>query len=64
MSGILEALEERLLQFLLEHETKKTWEDWLQWLDDLDSRLHLRNRTRYLIVHSVSKHGWRLVIGS
>ena len=39
MSGILEALEERLLQFLLEHETKKTWEDWLQWLDDLDCPL-------------------------
>ena len=30
MSGILEALEERLLQFMLEHETKKTWQDWLQ----------------------------------
>ena len=39
MSGILEALEERLLQFLLEHETKKTWEEWLQWLDDLDCPL-------------------------
>ena len=39
MSGILEALEERLLQFLLEQETKKTWEDWQKWLDDLDCPL-------------------------
>ena len=39
MSGIIDALEERLLQFLLEQETKKTWEDWLQWLADLDCPL-------------------------
>ena len=39
MSSIIDALEERLLQFLLEQETKKTWEDWLQWLADLDCPL-------------------------
>ena len=39
MSSINDALEERLLQFLLEQETKKTWEDWLQWLADLDCPL-------------------------
>jgi len=36
MSSILNTLEERLLQFLLENETKKTWEDWLQCMADLD----------------------------
>ena len=50
MSSIIDALEERLLQFLLEQETKKTWEDWLQWLADLDcplefeKPLHIPNR--------------------
>ena len=39
MSSILDTLEERLLQFLLEQETKKTWEDWLQWIADLDCPL-------------------------
>jgi len=39
MSSILDTLEERLLRFLLEQETKKTWEDWLQWLADLDCPL-------------------------
>ncbi len=39
MSSILDTLEERLLQFLLEQETKKTWEDWLQWMADLDCPL-------------------------
>ena len=39
MSSIIDALEERLLQFLLKQETKKTWEDWLQWLADLDCPL-------------------------
>ncbi len=39
MTSIIDALEERLLQFLLEQETKKTWEDWLQWLADLDCPL-------------------------
>jgi len=50
MSSIIDALEERLLLFLLEQETKKTWEDWLQWLADLDcplefeKPLHIPNR--------------------
>ena len=50
MSSIIDALEERLLKFLLEQETKKTWEDWLQWLADLDcplefeKPLHIPNR--------------------
>jgi len=57
MSSIIDALEERLLQFLLEQETKKTWEDWLQWLADLIVRLNLRNRCRFLTGHSVFKHG-------
>lgn len=39
MASINDALEERLLQYLLEQETKKTWEDWLQWLVDLDCPL-------------------------
>ena len=39
MASIIDALEERLLQYLLEQETKKTWEDWLQWLVDLDCPL-------------------------
>jgi hypothetical protein len=39
MASINDALEERLLQYLLEQETKKTWEEWLQWLADLDCTL-------------------------
>ena len=39
MSSILDTLEERLLQFLLEQETNKTWDDWLQWMADLDCPL-------------------------
>ena len=39
MATIIDALEERLMQYLLEQETKKTWEEWLQWLDDLDCPL-------------------------
>ena len=35
MASINDALEERLLQYLLEQETKKKWEEWLQWLADL-----------------------------
>ena len=39
MASIIEALEERLQQYLLEKETKKKWEEWLQWLADLDCPL-------------------------
>ena len=39
MASIIDALEERLLQYLLEKETKKKWEEWLQWLADLDCPL-------------------------
>ena len=39
MASINDALEERLLQYLLEQETKKNWEEWLQWLADLDCPL-------------------------
>jgi hypothetical protein len=39
MASIIDALEERLLQYLLEQETKKKWEEWLQWLADLDCPL-------------------------
>ena len=33
---MLDALEERLQQFLLEQETKKTWDDWIKWLAEID----------------------------
>ena len=36
MPNVLDALEERLQQFLLEQETKKTWDDWIKWLEELD----------------------------
>ena len=36
MPNILDALEERLQQFLLEQETKKTWDDWIKWLAEID----------------------------
>jgi len=39
MASINDALEERLLQYLLEQETKKKWEEWLQWLAELDCQL-------------------------
>jgi hypothetical protein len=39
MASINDTLEERLLQYLLEQETKKKWEEWLQWLADLDCTL-------------------------
>ena len=39
MASIIDALEERLLKYLLEQETKKKWEEWLQWLADLDCPL-------------------------
>ena len=39
MASIIDALEERLLKYLLEQETKKKWEEWLQWLADLDCQL-------------------------
>jgi len=39
MENILDALEERLLQNFLEQETKKNWDEWLQWLSDLDCPL-------------------------
>ena len=33
---MLDALEERLQKFLLEQETKKTWDDWIKWLTEID----------------------------
>ena len=39
MENILDVLEERLLHNFLEQETKKNWEEWLQWLSDLDCPL-------------------------
>ena len=39
MPNMLDALEERLQQFLLEQETKKTWDGWIQWLADIDCPL-------------------------
>ena len=36
MPNSLNALEERLQQFLLEQETKKTWDDWIKWLAEID----------------------------
>ena len=36
MPNVLDALEERLQQFLLEQETKKTWDDWIKWLAEID----------------------------
>ena len=39
MASIKDALEERLLQYLLEQETKKKWEEWLLWLAELDCPL-------------------------
>ena len=39
MASITDTLEERLLQQLLEQETKKSWEEWLQWLSDLDCHI-------------------------
>ena len=41
MSSTIDALEERLMQFMLEQETKKTWDEWMQWLADLDCPLKL-----------------------
>ena len=39
MASIIDALEERLQKNLLDQETKKSWEEWLQWLADLDCPL-------------------------
>ena len=36
MPNVLDALEERLQKFLLEQETKKTWDDWIKWLAEID----------------------------
>ena len=36
MPNILDALEERLQQYMQEQETKKTWSDWIQWLAEID----------------------------
>tara|TARA_B100000686_G_scaffold349021_1_gene441443 strand:+ start:1337 stop:2245 length:909 start_codon:yes stop_codon:yes gene_type:complete len=36
MPNALDALEERLQLFMLEQETKKTWDDWVQWLVEID----------------------------
>ena len=33
---MLDALEERLQQYMLEQETKKTWDGWIQWLAEID----------------------------
>lgn len=36
MPNMLDALEERLQQYMLEQETKKTWDGWIQWLDEIE----------------------------
>jgi len=36
MPKTLDALEERLQLFMLEQETKKTWDGWIQWLAEID----------------------------
>ena len=36
MPNMLDALEERLQQYMLEQETKKTWDSWIQWLAEID----------------------------
>ena len=36
MPNMLDALEERLQQYILEQETKKTWDGWIQWLAEID----------------------------
>ena len=36
MPNMLDALEERLQQYMLEQETKKTWDGWIQWLAEID----------------------------
>ena len=36
MPNIIDALEERLQQYMLEQETKKTWDGWIQWLAEID----------------------------
>ena len=36
MPNTLDALEERLQQYMLEQETKKTWDGWIQWLAEID----------------------------
>jgi len=36
MQNMLDALEERLQLYMLEQETKKTWEEWIQWLTEID----------------------------
>ncbi len=41
MESILETLDDKLQQYWLEQETKKTWEEWMQWLQDLDCPLNL-----------------------
>ena len=33
---MLDALEERLQQYMLEQETKKTWDEWIQWLAEIE----------------------------
>jgi len=39
MASIIGVLEERLLKNLLVQETKKSWDEWIQWLVDLDCTL-------------------------
>ena len=36
MPNMLDALEERLQKYMLEQETKKTWDGWIQWLAEID----------------------------
>ena len=36
MAKIITALEERLLQYMIEQETKKTWDGWIKWLAEID----------------------------
>ena len=36
MPNTLEALENKLQKFMLEQETKKTWDGWIKWLAEID----------------------------
>jgi len=36
MPNMLDALEERLQQYMLEQETKKTWDGWIKWLAEIE----------------------------
>ena len=36
MPNMLDALEERLQQYMLEQETKRTWDGWIKWLAEIE----------------------------